>query len=115
MSTDAWLRTEPGSEGREPPDVEGVERRDGEWRLRLEFHDSFIRDVTGIETTGGVSTRELKTIQSRLEGCVETYKREGACACEEFWRYDHLDSIDAVRELARFFRAIVASRIEAGE
>lgn len=113
MTTDAWLWTAPRSEGRDLPDVEGVERRDGEWRLRMDYYDRFIREVTGIEATGGVSSRDLKTIQCRLEGCVETYEREGSCTCDAFERYEHVESIAEVRELARFFRAAVVSHVEA--
>jgi len=113
VTTDAWFRTAPRSNGRDPPDTEGIEGRDGEWHLRVDYYDRFIRDVTGIETTGGVSPRDLKTIQCRLEGCVETYEREGSCACDAFGRYEHVESIGEVRELARFFRAAIVSHVEA--
>ncbi|MFB6218543.1 MAG: hypothetical protein ABEH77_05100 [Halobacteriaceae archaeon] len=109
---DTWLRAE-ASGGREPPAIEGLRSRDGEWRLRVERYDAFVRDVTGIELAGGLAPRELKTVQCRLEGCLETYERTGHCDCVDLDRYEHVDSMDTVHGLARFFRALVADRIEA--
>ncbi|MEF8843732.1 MAG: hypothetical protein V5A62_19255 [Haloarculaceae archaeon] len=68
--------------------------------------------MTGIEVVDGLSNRELKTIQVRLEGCIEGYERTGRCACDDFGRYERVDSIRTVRELAQFFQRLVEIRIE---
>lgn len=109
------LQTASPSDGREPPVLPKFETSDGEWQLCLDCYRTFIEDVTGIEASDELSTRELKTIQSRLEGCVETYKRDGDCLCDGFENYEHLDSMEDVHELTRFFRTLVASRIEGTE
>lgn len=98
--------------GRDPPDLGGFEHKDGEWRLRLDGYERFIEDVTGVAVDDNISPRELKTIQSRIEGCVATYKRSGGCMCDEFESYEHVDSLETVQELSRFFRVLVATRIE---
>ena len=49
--------------------------------------------MTGVNPADGLSRSELKTVQTRLEGCIEAYKREGDCICDEFSRYEYLDSI----------------------
>lgn len=107
-----WLQTEPPRSHRAPTALPGFDHHEGAWQLRVDYYQEFISDVTGIELTNGLSASELKTIQSRLEGCIETYGREGCCMCEEFSRYEHVDSIATVRELARFFRVLVMSRFE---
>ena len=99
-------------DGRNPPDLPGLELQDGEWRLRADYYQPFVEDVTGVDIADGLSASELKTVQTRLEGCIEMYKREGECICDEFSRYEHVDSISAVHELARFFRVLVAKRVE---
>lgn len=44
--------------------------------------------------------------------CIETYLREGNCLCDEFSRYEYVDSISTVHELARLFQVVVATRVE---
>ena len=100
------------SDGREPPDLAGFEQENGEWRLRLDSYETFIHEVTGVEVTGDLSPQQLKTVQSRLEGCLEGYERSGSCLCDDLHRYGHIDSMDTVHELSRFFRMLVASRVE---
>jgi hypothetical protein len=107
-----WLQTKPYMNGREPPSLPGFEQYEGTWQLRVDYYRKFILEVTGVELTDGVSDSELKTIQSRLEGCLETFEREGHCVCDEFSRYEYVDSITTVHELARFFRVLVTTRVE---
>lgn len=106
------LRIEPPVDGRSYPEIPGVKRDSGEWELQLDYYDTLILEITGIDVGSGVSNTDIKVIQNRLEGCVENYKRENSCLCDEFDRYEHVDSIDTVQELARFFRTVVADRIE---
>lgn len=98
--------------GRDPPDIDGFEHKDGEWRLKLDGYERFIEDVTGVAVDDNISVRELKTIQSRIEGCVATYKRSGECMCDDLQDYEYIDSMETVQELSRFFRVLVATRIE---
>lgn len=106
-----WVRTE-GLDGRNPPELAGLEQQDGEWRLRAAHYQQIVEDVTGVDLADGLSAAEMKTVQTRLEGCIETYKREGDRICDEFSRYEYVESISAVHELARFFRVLVATRVE---
>ena len=106
-----WIRTE-NLGGRSPPELPGLEQQDGEWRLRADYYQQFVEDVTGVDLADGLSASELKTVQTRLEGCIETYEREGHCICDEFSRYGYVDSISTVHELARFFRVLVTTRVE---
>ncbi len=99
-------------DGRNPPELPGLEQQDGEWGLRADYYQQIIEDVTGVDLAGGLPASELKTVQTRLEGCIETYKREGECLCDEFSRYQYVDSMPTVHELARFFRVLVATRVE---
>lgn len=107
-----WLQTTPATGGREPRALPGFEQHEGVWELRVDYYRDFIADVAGIDIANGLSASDLKTIQSRLEGCIETYERERQCMCDEFSRYEHVDSIGTVRELARFFRVLVMTRSE---
>ena len=100
------------SDGRQPPKLPGVTEIDGEWKLELDYYRKFIEEVTGVEVTDEVSPNQLKTIQSRLEGCVASYKQSGDCLCTDLSSYEHLDSMTTVHELSRFFRVLVADRIE---
>ncbi len=109
-----WIRTE-GLDGRNPPELPGLEQQDGEWQLRADYYQQIVEDVTGVDLADGLSASELKTVQTRLEGCIETYKREKECICDEFSRYEYVDSISTVRELARFFRVVVATRVESSD
>ena len=106
-----WIRTE-NLGGRSPPELPGLEQQDGVWRLRADYYQQFLKDVTGVDPADGLSASELKTVQTRLEGCIETYEREGHCICDEFSRYGYVDSSSTVHELARFFRVLVATRVE---
>jgi hypothetical protein len=106
-----WIRTE-DLDGRSPPELPGLEQQNGEWRLRADYYQQFVEDVTGVNPTDGLSASELKTVQTRLEGFIETYKREGNCICAEFSQYEYVDSISTVHELARFFRVLVTTRVE---
>lgn len=102
--------THPG--GRNPPDLDGFEHEAGEWRLELGKYRRFIEDITGVTVDTNISSREIKTIQSRLEGCISAYRRSGECVCDNLQDYEYVDSIGTVEELARFFRVLVATRIE---
>jgi hypothetical protein len=95
--------------GREAPELTGFEENEGKWKLNLDYYRDFIKHVTGVEPTGELSPRKVKTIQSRLEGCVESYERSGSCVCDGFERYEHVDSIERVHEMSRFFRVLVNS------
>jgi hypothetical protein len=99
------LRTDPPAGNPEPPAIDGLERRDGEWCLRVGFYRGFIERVTGVAVGPETGCRELELVRSRLEGCIESYERTGSCRYDEFDRYEHVDSIDTVRGLARFFRS----------
>jgi len=106
------IQTEPSSDRREPPSLIGFENHDGIWQLDTEYYRSFIEDVTGINLHGTPSIHEIKLVQGRLEGCLEAYERDGDCTCQNFGEYEHVDSVETVHELARFFRVVVAVRIE---
>lgn len=110
--TDGGLVPNRGPRGRDPPDLPGLEQYGSEWRLRTDYYQGIIEDVTGVDPADGPSTSELKTVQTRLEGCIETYEREGDCLCDEFSRYEYADSISTVHELARFFGVLVVTRAE---
>lgn len=98
--------------GRDPPALGGFKHEDGVWRLETDGYERFIEDVTGVAIDDNISERELKTIQSRIEGCVATHKRSGECKCDDLLGYEHVDSLETVQELSRFFRVLVATRIE---
>lgn len=98
------------SDGRRPPELTGFEENNGEWQLELNYYRSFISDVTGIEPTRELSPREMKTIQSRLEGCIESYERTDSCVCDQFECYEYIDSMSTVHELSRFFRGLVSAQ-----
>lgn len=115
VEMDVSIRTDLRSDGLRPPDLPGFETAEGNWQLRLHYYGSFIEDVTGVEVDGGLSRDETKVVQNRLEGCVEAYEREGNCRCDGFASYERVDSIETVHELARFFRALVATRFERGD
>ena len=100
------------SDGRRRPELTGFEENDGEWQLDLNHYRNFISDVTGVEPTCELSSREMKTIQSRLEGCVETYERTDNCACDQLERYECIDSMSDIHELSRFFRVFVSMQTE---
>jgi hypothetical protein len=107
------LRTEP-TDDREPPAIDGLDRRDGEWCLRVDYYEAFIERVTGVAVGPETGLRELELVRSRLEGCIESYERTGGCRYDEFDRHEHVDSIDTVRGLARFFRSLSRARVERG-
>jgi len=100
------------SDGRRCPELTGFEENDGKWQLDLNYYDNFISEVTGVEPTCELSSREMKTIQSRLEGCLETYERTNNCVCDQLDRYECVDSMSAVHELSRFFRVFVSMQTE---
>lgn len=106
------IQTEPCSGGREPPSLTGFENQDGMWQLDTDYYRTFIEDVTGIDLHGTPSTQDIKLVQGRLEGCLEAYERDGDCTCQDFEQYEHVDSLETAHELARFFRVVVAVRIE---
>jgi len=106
------IHTAADSGGREPPEIPGFEQTEEEWKLRVDYYEQFVEEVTGVEATSDLTPQQMKTIQSRIEGCIEGYKRSGSCACSEFAKYEHVDSIDVVQDLSRFFRVLVASRVE---
>jgi len=108
----ALIRADSETSGREPPTLPGLEQIDTEWVLRVDNYEQFIEEVTGVEVTAELTPQQMKTIQSRIEGCVEGYRRSGDCVCDEFARYEHINSIEAVHELSRFFRVLVASHVE---
>ena len=60
---------------RTPPQLDGLEVGDGEWRLSLEAHRDLLRDLTGIDPDEDLTLQELVTIRARLEGYVERTKR----------------------------------------
>jgi hypothetical protein len=95
-----------------PPVLDGFEQEAGEWRLELGEYQRLIEDVTGVAVASDSSPRAIKTVQSRLEGCISTYQRSGECACDNLEEYESVDSIETVQELARFFRVLAATRIE---
>lgn len=97
---------------RNPPVLDGFEQDAGEWYLELDEYQQFIEDVTGVTVDADISPRGMKTIQSRLEGCISAYKRSGECVCDNLQGYPHIDSMGTVEELARFFRLLVATRVE---
>lgn len=113
--TGVSLRTEPPSDGREPPDIDGFEHAHGEWRLQVEHYRDFLADVTGVDVSESLTPRELKTIQGRLEGCIERYEREGRCRCDDLAGYEAIEDVEDVHDLARFFRVLVANRVEDSE
>jgi len=102
--------TYPG--GRNPPQLDGFEHDAGEWRLELSEYQRFVENITGVTLDTDISAREMKTIQSRLEGCISAYKHSGECICDNLQGYEHIDSMETVQELARFFRVLVATRVE---
>lgn len=103
---------ESSSDGRRLPELTGFEESDGEWQLELDHYRSFISDVTGIELSRELTPREMKIIQSRLEGCVERYERTNSCVCDQLERYENIDSMNTVHELSRFFRVLVSTQAE---
>ena len=61
-----WIRTE-SLAGRSPPELPGLEQQNGEWRLRADYYEQFVEDVTGVDLADGLSASELKTVQTRLD------------------------------------------------
>lgn len=100
---------------REPSRLTEFDEQDDCWQLELSPYQDFITDVTGIELDEIPSDNEIKIIQSRIEGCLEAYERTGHCACRDLEQYANVDSFETVHDLARFFRAGVAARIEPEE
>jgi hypothetical protein len=94
---------------REPPTLAGLKQSEAGWRLDLTLYRHFIADVTGVELTERPSPRELKTVQSRLEGCIESYTHDGECKCHDLTQYDQIASFATVRALAQVFRVAVES------
>lgn len=107
-----FVCTDAPLDGRKEPVIPGFERVDDKWQLRLDYYEMFIQEVTDIDVDNNLSKDEIKTIQNRLEGCFEVYKRENSCICDNFERYEYVDSIETVRRLSRFFRVLVANRVE---
>jgi|GEM_PF-5733094 hypothetical protein len=101
------LNIHPSTSTREPPTLATLEQTDDTWQLDLTPYRTFIADVTGVELTDSPSHRDLKTVQSRLEGCVESYARDGNCKCRDLGQYEQIESYTTVRELAQFFRVAV--------
>jgi len=110
----ALLRTEPPPARRDPPDLDGFQRRDGEWCLRVDGYATLIEQVTGVDVADDPGPDELELVRSRLEGCVERYEREGSCRCDGLERAADGNPVGTVRELARFFRAAAPSPFERG-
>jgi|APHM01.1.fsa_nt_gi hypothetical protein len=104
------LRTEAPGRGRKRPTLPGFERVDGEWRLRLDRYESLIEAVAAVDVSDGVSQTEMKLVQTRLEGYVGTHKRDDHAG--DLGQYSGVDSVATVQELARFFRVLVANRVE---
>ena len=109
------VHTASSPDEREPPTLTGFDELDDCWQLELSYYRDIIADVTGVELDEVPSDDEIKIIQSRIEGCLEAYERDGQCVCQKFGQYTHVDSFETVHDLARFFRAAVAARIEPGE
>lgn len=97
---------------RKPPALYGFTHQSGEWRLNLSYYERFIEEVTGVEIEDNLSPQKIKTIQSRIEGCVASYQRSGRCICDNLSKYEYVDSMGTVRELSRFFRIWVSTYIE---
>lgn len=89
------------------PALTGLQQTDDRWQLNLKPYRHFISDVTGVTLADGLSPQELKIIQSRLEGCVESYTRSNDCKCNNLGQYDQIDSFESIRELAQVFRFAV--------
>lgn len=60
---------------RTPPQLDGLEVDDGEWRLSLDAHRDLLLDLTGVDPDGVLALRDLVTIRARLEGYVERERR----------------------------------------
>lgn len=101
------LSIHPSTSTRKPPTLGALEQTDDTWRLDLAPYRTFIADVTGVKLTETPAQSELKTVQSRLEGCVESYARDGDCKCHDLAQYEQIASFTTVRELAQFFRIAV--------
>lgn len=108
----ARFRIDSYSDGRRCPELTGFEENGGEWQLDLNHYRNFIYNVTGVEPTCELSSREIKIIQSRLEGCLETYERTDNCVCDQLERYECIDSMSDIHELSRFFRVFVSIQTE---
>lgn len=67
---------------RTPPQIEGLEVDEQQWRLSLETHCDLLRDVAGVEPTDELTLQELVTIRARLEGYVEREKRPAERAAD---------------------------------
>ena len=114
------LSIHPSTSTREPPTKLGarltsslptsISQLISTWRLDLAPYRTFIADVTGVKLTETPAQSELKTVQSRLEGCVESYARDGDCKCHDLAQYEQIGSFTTVRELAQFFRIAVESK-----
>lgn len=96
----------------EPPTLPSLQETDDMWELDLTQYEAFISDITGVSSTETLSLQELQTIQSRLEGCIESYTRDGECKCHDLTEYSCIDSFVTVRKLAQFFRVAVENKTQ---
>jgi hypothetical protein len=58
------------------PSLDGLTVHEGRWELSLGPYRTMIGRVTGVDPTDDLDLRELATITSRLEGYVESERRE---------------------------------------
>lgn len=99
----------PSPSNRGPPSLPELHQTEEMWQLNLTPYAAFISDVTGVKLTETSSPDAIKTVQSRLEGCIESYTHNGECKCRDLGEYDRINSVGTVRKLAQFFRVAAES------
>ena len=87
-----------------PPSIPGLELTDDEWRLNPEEYEQFITATTGVSPTADLDASDCYRIGNRLEGFLETRKRNEEWTDTVGDTHPDIESVDEVLALARFFR-----------
>lgn len=89
---------------RSPPDLDGFDAADDEWRLDPERYRRFVESATGLSPGADLSASDCYRIGNRLEGFIEERTRAGEWTDSLTEEYPDVESLEEVVGLARFFR-----------
>jgi len=78
--------------------------KDGNWQVDIELYAPFIREVTGISVSGGLSGNDCYRIGNRMQGFIEEMKGDDDWNSEAISSYPVVSSTEEVFWLSEFFR-----------
>lgn len=89
--------------------------KDGRWQVDVERYAPFIREVTGISVSGGLSGNDCYRIGNRMQGFIEDMKGDDEWNSEAISSYPVVSSTEEVFWLSEFFRECHACELHPEE